>query len=134
MEGKRRAEVVVGAGRDGEAEVAIAKGAGAGIRVVKERGAGAVRGDAAGAGRGDAAVLGAGSVEGASELPCMYTFCQLGLKFFALFKRIKINLLLCAPQSIFVHKNLLKALSQKSVFLILVLKCFVFLALSELGT
>lgn len=77
MKGKRRAEVVVGAGREREAGAETAKGARAGTRVVNERGAGAGTGDAVGAEREDAAVPGVGSVEGALEQPCMYTFFQL---------------------------------------------------------
>lgn len=81
MEGKRRAEVVVGAGREREARAGTAKGAGAGRRVVNERGAGAGTRDAVGAERGNAVVPGAGSVALASEQPCMYTSPRLGLRF-----------------------------------------------------
>lgn len=77
MEGKRRAEVVVGAGREREARAGTAKEARAGTGVVNEREAEAVTGDAVGAERGNAAVPGAGSVQVASEQPCMYTFFQL---------------------------------------------------------
>lgn len=77
MKGKRRAEVKVGAGREREVGAGTAKRAGAGKRVVKERRAGAGRGNAVGAGRGNAVVPGAGSEGGALEQLCMYTFFEL---------------------------------------------------------
>lgn len=79
MEGKRRAEVGVGARREGEAGVVIAKGVGARTRVVNEKEAGVGTGDAVAVVRGNVAVPGAGNVEGASELHCMYPFLRLGL-------------------------------------------------------
>lgn len=76
MEGKRRAEVGVGARREGGARVVIAKGVGARTRAVNEKEAGVGTGNAVAVVRGDVAVPGAGNVEGVSDLPCMYPFLR----------------------------------------------------------
>lgn len=88
MEGKRRAEVVVEAGREREARAVSAKGAGARIRVVNARGAGAGTRNAVAAERRDVAVPRAGSVQDASDQPCMYTSSGLGLTFVSVYLNI----------------------------------------------
>lgn len=123
MEGKRRAEVVVGAEREEEAGAGTAKGAGAKTRVVNESGAGAGTGDAVGAGTGDAAVPGAGSAAGASEQPCMYTSLQLGLTFFLLCIATKLLRFssFCCSLKYFCSQKPFESRSQKNhVFFILV--------------